>query len=102
MGMMLCTFFFARLWRRAKLITDVEYNELRYGGKPAAGLRIFHATFRSLIQNQTLIIQAIESANIPCDILTHPVMVQRLVKHIEGLMKWHLLPKVSEGVLHYL
>lgn len=51
MGMMLCTFFFARLWRRAKIITDVEFNELRYGGAPAAGLRIFNATYRSLIQN---------------------------------------------------
>jgi Na+/proline symporter len=51
MGMMLCTFFFARLWRRATIITDVEFNELRYSGKPAAGLRIFHATYRSLIQN---------------------------------------------------
>jgi Na+/proline symporter len=51
MGMMLCTFFFARLWRRADILTDVEFNELRYSGKPAAGLRIFHATYRSLIQN---------------------------------------------------
>ncbi len=51
MGMMLCTFFFARLWRRAELITDVEFNELRYSGKPAVGLRIFHASYRSVIQN---------------------------------------------------
>lgn len=51
MGMMLCTFFFARLWRRSGIMTDVEFNELRYGGKPAAGLRIFHATYRSLVQN---------------------------------------------------
>lgn len=51
MGMMLCTFFFARMWRRANILTDVEFNELRYGGKPAAGLRIFHASYRSLIQN---------------------------------------------------
>lgn len=51
MGMMLCTFFFARLWRRSNILTDVEFNELRYGGAPAAGLRIFHATYRSLIQN---------------------------------------------------
>ena len=51
MGMMLCAFFFARLWRRSGIMTDVEFNELRYGGKPAAGLRIFHATYRSLIQN---------------------------------------------------
>ncbi len=51
MGMMLCTFFFARLWRRAKLLTDVEFTELRYAGKPAAGLRMFHASYRSIIQN---------------------------------------------------
>jgi Na+/proline symporter len=51
MGMMLCTFFFARLWRRAKLLTDVEFVELRYAGAPAAGLRMFHATYRSIIQN---------------------------------------------------
>lgn len=51
MGMMLCTFFYARLWRRAQILTDVEFNELRYSGPPAAGLRIFHATFRSLVQN---------------------------------------------------
>jgi len=51
MGMMLCTFFYARLWRRASILTDVEFNELRYSGRPAAGLRIFHATFRSLVQN---------------------------------------------------
>ena len=51
MGMMLCTFFFARLWRRAKLLTDVEFVELRYAGAPAAGLRIFHASYRSIIQN---------------------------------------------------
>ncbi len=51
MGMMLCTFFYARLWRRANILTDVEFNELRYGGVPASALRIFHATYRSLIQN---------------------------------------------------
>ena len=51
MGMMLCTFFYARLWRRANIITDVEFVELRYQGKPAAVLRGFHATYRALIQN---------------------------------------------------
>ncbi len=50
-GMMLCTFFFARLWRRAKLLTDIEFTELRYSGAPAAGLRMFHALYRSIIAN---------------------------------------------------
>lgn len=51
LAMMLCTFFYARLWRRANILTDVEFTELRYHGKPAAGLRIFHASFRATIQN---------------------------------------------------
>lgn len=51
LAMMLCTFFYARLWRRAQILTDVEFTELRYYGKPAAGLRIFHAAFRATIQN---------------------------------------------------
>jgi Na+/proline symporter len=32
-------YLFARLWRRAGIVTDVELNELRYGGRPAAVLR---------------------------------------------------------------
>lgn len=32
-------YLFARLWRRAGILTDVELNELRYGGRPAALLR---------------------------------------------------------------
>jgi len=51
LAMMLCTFFYARLWRRARILTDVEFTELRYHGKAAAGLRIFHASFRATIQN---------------------------------------------------
>lgn len=34
---------FARLWRRAELVTDVELTELRYGGRPAAVLRASRA-----------------------------------------------------------
>ncbi|HEX6534415.1 MAG TPA: sodium:solute symporter family protein [Gemmatimonadaceae bacterium] len=32
-------YLFARLWRRAGILTDVELNEMRYGGAPAALLR---------------------------------------------------------------
>src|SRR4051794_41320736 len=32
----LTVFFFARLWRRAGVLTDLEFAELRYGGRPAA------------------------------------------------------------------
>jgi SSS family solute:Na+ symporter len=47
----LTVFFFARLWRRAGVITDVEFAELRYGGKPAAALRGFRALYLALPVN---------------------------------------------------
>lgn len=44
-------FLFARLWRRAKIITDAEFYELRYAGKPAVFLRSFRAFFSGVVQN---------------------------------------------------
>lgn len=48
---MLTVFFFARLWRRAAVVTDVELAELRYAGKPAAFLRGFRAGYMGLLVN---------------------------------------------------
>jgi SSS family solute:Na+ symporter len=45
---MLTVFFFARLWRRAGVMTDVEFVELRYSGRPAAFLRGFRALYLGL------------------------------------------------------
>ena len=42
---MLTVFFYARLWRRAGVTTDVEFAEIRYAGKPAAFLRGFRAIY---------------------------------------------------------
>jgi Na+/proline symporter len=44
----LTVFFFSRLWRRAGVLTDVEFAELRYGGKPAAVLRGFRALYLAI------------------------------------------------------
>src|ERR687890_1445017 len=44
----LTVFFFPRLWRRAGVLTDVEFAELRYGGRPAAVLRGFRALYLAL------------------------------------------------------
>lgn len=51
MGGMLTTFFFARLWRRSGVVTEVELIELRYGGKPARFLRGFKAIYLGLFMN---------------------------------------------------
>src|SRR6476646_3925306 len=48
MSGMLTVFFFARLWRRAGVMTDVEFAELRYSGKPAAVLRGFRALYLAI------------------------------------------------------
>jgi len=45
---LLTVFFFARLWRRAGVLTDVEFAELRYGGKPAAVLRGARALYLAI------------------------------------------------------
>ena len=45
---MLTVFFFARLWRRAGVLTDVEFAEIRYSGRPAAFLRGFRALYLGL------------------------------------------------------
>ncbi|MFC1606644.1 sodium:solute symporter family protein [Candidatus Latescibacterota bacterium] len=41
-------FLYARLWRRAEVITEVEFTEMRYSGKPAAILRGFRAVYLAL------------------------------------------------------
>src|SRR5262252_8016837 len=45
MSGMLTVFLYARLWRRAGVMTDIEFAELRYSGKPAAFLRGFRALY---------------------------------------------------------
>jgi len=48
---MLTVFFYARLWRRAGVMTDVEFAEIRYAGKPAAFLRGFRALYLGILIN---------------------------------------------------
>lgn len=54
-GGMLTTFFFARYWRRAGVLTEAELIELRYGGEPASALRAFKAVYLGLIMNMLVI-----------------------------------------------
>src|SRR5216110_3251242 len=48
---MLTVFFYARLWRRAGVMTDIEFSEIRYAGAPAAFLRGFRAIYLGLLIN---------------------------------------------------
>ena len=48
---MLTVFVYANLWRRSGVLTDIEFYELRYSGKPAAFLRGFRALYLGLVFN---------------------------------------------------
>ena len=48
---MIGVFFFSRLWRRAKILTDTELVDLRYSGKPSKILRGFRALYFALPYN---------------------------------------------------
>jgi SSS family solute:Na+ symporter len=50
-GGMLTVFFFARLWRRSEIMTDLEFIELRYSGAEASILRGFRAIYLGLFMN---------------------------------------------------
>src|SRR5438094_1450390 len=48
---MLTVFFYARLWRRSNVLTDLEFYELRYSGKAASFVRGFRAVYLGLFFN---------------------------------------------------
>lgn len=50
-GGMLTVFFFAKLWRRSGIMTDIEFIEFRYSGTEAAILRGFRALYLGLFMN---------------------------------------------------
>jgi Na+/proline symporter len=48
---MTTVFFYARLWRRIGVLTDLEFYELRYSGAPARWVRGFRAVYLGLFFN---------------------------------------------------
>jgi Na+/proline symporter len=48
---MVTVFIYAKLWRRSEVMTDLEFYELRYGGKPASFLRGFRSIYLGLFFN---------------------------------------------------
>ena len=65
---MLTVFFYARLWRRSGVLTDLEFYELRYSGQPAAWVRGFRAVYLGLFFNlvimATVNLAAVKIANV--------------------------------------
>ena len=48
---LLTVFVYAKLWRKSGVTTDLEFYDLRYGGKPAHFLRGFRAVYLGIIFN---------------------------------------------------
>jgi Na+/proline symporter len=48
---MLTVFVYAKLWRRSEILTDLEFYEMRYSGKPASFLRGFRAIYLGVFFN---------------------------------------------------
>jgi len=51
LGSVASLYFFSRLWRRARIVTDMEFIELRYGPGPGAVLRAAKAVFLGIFFN---------------------------------------------------
>ena len=51
LGTLLVVVVFARLWRRSEVLTDVEFMELRYSGRPARALRGFKSVYQCVFMH---------------------------------------------------
>jgi Na+/proline symporter len=51
---MATVFFYARLWRRSGVLTDLEFYELRYSGAEARAVRAFRAVYLGLVFNAVI------------------------------------------------
>ena len=65
---MMTVFFYARMWRRSGVLTDLEFYEIRYSGKPASFVRGFRAVYLGLFFNcvimATVNLAAVKIANV--------------------------------------
>ena len=65
---MMTVFFYARLWRRSRVLTDLEFYEIRYSGRAAAFVRGFRAIYLGLFFNCVIMasvnLAAVKIANV--------------------------------------
>ncbi len=65
---MATVFFYARMWRRSGVLTDLEFYELRYSGRSAAFVRGFRAVYLGLFFNCAIMasvtLAAVKIANV--------------------------------------
>src|SRR5215813_11015707 len=89
-GGMLTVFFFARYWRRAEILTDVQFVEIRYGGKPAAFLRGFKAIYLGLFMNCFILGWVTKAMVSIITVLLGPIIAQGTVLNLGVLGHYRL------------
>ncbi len=89
-GGMLTVFFFARYWRRAEILTDVQFCEIRYGGKPAAFLRGFKAIYLGLFMNCFILGWVTRAMVNIIVVVLGPVIAEGRILHL-GILGQHTL-----------
>ena len=89
-GGMLTVFFFARYWRRAEILTDVQFCEIRYGGNPAAFLRGFKSIYLGLFMNCFILGWVTRAMVSIITVILGPVIAQGRVLHL-GILGQHTL-----------
>jgi len=76
---MLTVFIYSKLWRRSNVMTDIEFYELRYSGKPAAFLRGFRAVYLGFFYN-VIVMAAVTLAMIKiCGVILKLSPMQTLI-----------------------
>ena len=89
-GGMLTVFFFARYWRRAEILTDVQFCEIRYGGNPAAFLRGFKSIYLGLFMNCFILGWVTRAMVSIIAVILGPVIAQGRVLHLGILGQYTL------------
>ena len=97
-GGMLTVFFFARYWRRAEILTDVEFSEIRYGGKPAAFLRGFKSVYLGLFMNCFILGWVTRAMVSIVTVILGPLIAQGRVVNL-GILGQHTLGEPQNTAL---
>ncbi|MTI22781.1 sodium:proline symporter [Fulvivirga sp. RKSG066] len=97
-GGMLTTFFFARYWRRAEVLTDIEFIEMRYSGTAAKFLRGFRAIYFGVFMN-VLIIGWVNVALMSLLKVFFDIPEAELIWYIAGAMLLVVVYSAMSGLL---
>lgn len=97
-GGMLTTFFFAKMWRKANVLTELEFLELRYSGKAAQFFRKFKSVYLGIFFN-TIIIGWVNAAMIKILMVFLDIDYQTAFMYIGILMVLIAIYSTLSGLL---